>query len=59
VYSAAGQRVAVLASGHHAAGVYAASWDGTDSYGRPVGSGTYVARLTAGGTQRTAKLTLK
>jgi hypothetical protein len=39
-------------------GTYAVTWDGKDSAGRRVASGTYFARLTAGGETRTQKLQL-
>ena len=46
--------------GEHAmpGGDHAAGWDGRDRTGRVVASGTYVVRLTAGGTERTGRVTL-
>jgi hypothetical protein len=45
IYSALGQQIVSLVSDWKDAGAYRLSWDGTDSYRRPVGSGVYVARL--------------
>ena len=58
VHDAAGRLVAVLADGAFAAGDHAAAWDGRDRAGRAAASGTYFARLTAGGRVDTAPLTL-
>jgi len=45
----AGREVSVLESGWKAAGGHAASWNGCDAAGRPVGNGIYFLRLTASG----------
>ena len=45
VFALNGQRVAVLASGHHEAGLHRLHWDGRDGQGRPLASGTYLYRL--------------
>jgi hypothetical protein len=53
VYTAAGQRVAVLASGEQRAGWHTASFDGS-----ALASGVYIYRLEAGGFVQTRKLML-
>jgi hypothetical protein len=58
VYALDGRRVATLASGHADAGEHAAVWNGCDDAGRPQPSGTYLARLAAGGTTSQVKLVL-
>ena len=45
VFALNGQRVAVLASGHHKAGLHRFHWNGRDGQGRPLASGTYLYRL--------------
>ena len=45
VFALTGQRVAVLASGHHEAGLHRLHWDGRGHQGRPLASGTYLYRL--------------
>ena len=45
VFALNGQRVAVLASGDHKAGLHRLHWDGRDGHGRPLASGTYLYRL--------------
>jgi len=46
VFDASGRRVATLLQGELSAGPRTATWDGRDSYGRPVSAGLYFARLT-------------
>jgi hypothetical protein len=58
VFDAAGQRVRSLVSGQRAAGVHVAVWDGRDQRGRDVASGTYFARLRAGGVVQVSKMIL-
>ena len=48
VYDLTGRRVAVIATGEFAAGLNQVSWNGRDSAGRAVSSGTYFCRLQAG-----------
>ena len=45
VFALNGQRVAVLTSGDHKAGLHRLRWDGRDDRGRPLASGTYLYRL--------------
>jgi hypothetical protein len=58
VYTASGERVAVLVDDDRAPGTYAAQWDGRDRLGRPVASGIYFCRLDAGADSRVRKLVL-
>lgn len=58
LYAADGARVRRLAAGSFAAGRNEVFWDGRDDHGRSVASGTYLLRLTAGGTDQTRKLAL-
>jgi hypothetical protein len=53
-----GRLVRTLVSGPQAAGEQTVEWDGRDAQGRPVASGSYLARLRAGGQTATHKLTL-
>ena len=53
-----GQRVCTLFDGERAAGPQAVTWDGRDAAGRPLASGVYVCRLTAGREQRVQRLAL-
>jgi hypothetical protein len=48
VYDMLGQQVRELSHGYASAGRYTVTWDGHDDHGRPVGSGMYLYRLTAG-----------
>lgn len=53
-----GRRVATLAAGTLPAGEHAVRWEGRDDQGRPVASGAYFCRLTAGGASETRPLML-
>lgn len=57
VYDVAGRRVRTLADGVMGPGAFAATWDGRDAGGRPVGSGVYFYRLRAGAFEATRKMT--
>ncbi|MCB0297974.1 MAG: T9SS type A sorting domain-containing protein, partial [Calditrichaeota bacterium] len=48
VYNLIGQRIKTLVQQHQGAGGYAVQWDGTDDASRPVASGIYFYRLSAG-----------
>ena len=58
VFALTGQRVAVLSSGPHKAGLHRLHWDGRDEQGRPSASGIYLYRLVTAGGAWTRKLTL-
>lgn len=48
VYNVIGQKVRTLVNGLRGPGQYTESWDGTNGQGRPLSSGVYLYRLTAG-----------
>lgn len=56
LYSAAGRRVAVLATGVQDAGVHRARWDGQDEVGRPIAAGVYFVRARVVNSERTARV---
>lgn len=58
VYDLAGRRVATLVDQALAAGRHVTTWDGQDTAGRPLGAGTYLARLDCAGRVTTCKLSL-
>lgn len=59
VYALDGRRLATLvADASLPAGEHQVAWDGRDDGGRPLASGVYVARLSAGTHQATHKLVL-
>jgi hypothetical protein len=58
LFDGAGRRVRRLADDVHSAGVHRFAWDGRDDAGRELGSGTYYARLRAGGVTRVQRLVL-
>ncbi len=58
IHDLGGRRLAVLEDGPRAAGEHRVVWDGTDAAGRPVPSGTYMARLSGGGKTVMQKLAL-
>jgi hypothetical protein len=58
IYDVAGREVAVLVDGETVAGTRTVWWNGTSRGGRPVASGVYFYRLTAGRETLTRKLLL-
>jgi len=58
VFDAGGRRVATLLNTELDPGPHEVDWDGTDDRGRPVASGVYFYRLTAGGAEQTKKMML-
>jgi len=58
VYSAVGQKVRELVSGHMSAGRRSVVWNGRDDAGQPVSSGVYLYLLEAGGRCETKRMLL-
>ncbi|MHB8077985.1 MAG: Kelch repeat-containing protein [Candidatus Krumholzibacteriia bacterium] len=59
LYDLRGRRVATLFTGTLAGGESrTVNWDGNDDDGRPVGSGTYVARAVVGGRMATSRIAI-
>ena len=58
VFNLLGQQVKTLVNSNVAAGINQVSWDGTDSFGRPVGSGLYFYCISTGEYQKTNKMML-
>ncbi|MFH1277241.1 MAG: FlgD immunoglobulin-like domain containing protein [Candidatus Eisenbacteria bacterium] len=58
VHDASGRLVRTLHDGPAPAGLRSVVWDGTDDSGRAVGSGSYLARMTAGERVETRKISL-
>ncbi len=58
VHDVAGRLVRTLLDADFPAGSHEAAWDGRDEAGRALASGSYFARLSAGGRTRTVRLAL-
>ncbi|MCK4548286.1 MAG: T9SS type A sorting domain-containing protein [Candidatus Eisenbacteria sp.] len=58
IYNILGQKVIQLVSGRHEAGIYQATWDGTNPNGQPVASGIYFCRMEAGEFKKTRRLVM-
>jgi len=58
VYNILGQRIRALVDEIQSPGTYAVEWDGTDSFGRRVASGTYLYLIQAGRFSTSKKMTL-
>jgi subtilisin family serine protease len=58
IFDLGGREVTTLAVGLQAAGTYSVNWDGTNRAGRPLASGTYFVRMTAGGQTFDQRVTL-
>jgi len=58
LYDVQGRLVRTLVTGLRPAGLNEARWDGCDNSGRAVASGTYFARLQAGGQHSVKSLVL-
>jgi hypothetical protein len=56
IFNAIGGKVRTLAQGSQGAGSHRAAWDGKDQAGKPVPSGVYLYRLTAGNEQAVKRL---
>ena len=58
IYDAAGRLVTTLIDESRPAGWYDEAWDGRDNAGRPVSSGVYFCRLSAGVLEKSRKMIL-
>ncbi len=58
VYDLAGHEIARLTSEHKSAGTHFVTWNSRDNQGRPVTSGIYFYRITAGGQSITKQMLL-
>jgi FlgD Ig-like domain len=58
IFGLNGEHVATLVDRDHDAGAFTATWRGLNDAGSSVSSGVYFAKLSAGGKERTYKLTL-
>ena len=58
VYNVLGQKVATLVDELQTPGFKSIQWDGTDQFGQPLSSGTYIYRIQAGDFVRTRKMTM-
>jgi len=58
IFDLAGSHVATLVDAEVTAGSHTATWNGCDRHGRPLPSGTYVARLESAAGKEARKLTL-
>ncbi len=58
VFDIRGQEIASLQNSVKPAGNYEVQWDGLDQSGNQVSTGVYLARLQAGGSNRTIKMVL-
>ncbi|MDA0711783.1 MAG: T9SS type A sorting domain-containing protein, partial [bacterium] len=58
IYNVLGQQVRQLVAASQPAGFYRVGWNGQDALGRPVSSGVYFYRLTAGSFSQTKMMVL-
>ena len=58
IYNSIGQRMRSLVDEYQEHGSHAAIWDGRDDEGRPLASGVYIYRMTAGWFSETRKMVL-
>ena len=58
IFNLLGKEIRTLVSGVQSEGKYTIHWDGKDRAGRNMASGVYLARITAGTTSKTVKMTL-
>lgn len=58
IYDVAGRLVRTLVDGDLASGSHETIWDGKDASGRALGSGSYLARLSFGGSVETIRMGL-
>jgi hypothetical protein len=58
IYDLRGRRIARLVDGAQPAGVWRAVWKGSDERGKPLPSGVYLARFSAEGITKVAKIVM-
>jgi len=58
IYDVVGRKITTLVSEELPAGEYEVQWDGRDGSGKPVASGIYIYRLTAGDFQQANRMLL-
>jgi len=58
IFNAAGRHVRTLSAGSLVPGDHSVTWNGVDSRGQQAATGTYLARVSVGGTQQTVKMSL-
>ncbi len=58
VYNVQGELIRTLVSEFKDAGYYSVSWDGRDNFSKPVSSGVYIYKLSAGTFNQAAKMML-
>jgi len=59
VYDSAGRQVSQLGTASYGPGAHALTWTGLDASGRALPYGVYLAKLSAPGVERTARLVLR
>ena len=58
IYSILGQEISTLHSGILESGYHSMVWNGTDQFGKSVGSGVYIYRIVSGNRALTGKMML-
>jgi len=58
IYNSLGEQVKLMQLGYQNSGKHIATWDGTNDYGQPVGSGIYVYKLEVDGKSEVKKMML-
>jgi flagellar hook assembly protein FlgD len=58
VFDVAGRLVSLIVDSEFDPGTFSVRWDGRDDSGRPVASGTYFARMSAGDASFERRMTL-
>jgi Dockerin type I domain/FlgD Ig-like domain len=58
IFNILGQEVATIVDNHQDAGIYTVTWDSRNNEGRPVSSGVYFYKLTAGDMVQIKKMVL-